>query len=729
MSDSISDSGAPTPTKRIVPSWLENIAELGWRVLAVIAFVLVVWYLSTLIWSVVASIGLAIVVSVILAPLVLRLRDSGRSRAAAAGIAWVVTLGVVLGLFVLLAIALLPYLAELVERLNDGRTSLATLNEDLQPPAWVDDLIQQVLAAAQDGGPNAIQSVVGRVADLVGILILGAFLLFFFLKDGDKAWLWIFQSLPEEKRELISASGDGALARVGGYVRATTISTAIGAVTNLAFMLLVGTPLALPLAFLSFVLGYVPYFGGALGALAIVLVTLGENGSTAAIVIAGLMVARFVAMRLVVQPRLFAGAQGLHPVVVLIVLPIGLQLGGLAGLILAVPLTAVGLSVAQGAIEILKPDDPVNLPEIVPSWLDRAAQWSWRAVVALVFVGVLVLVLTTLPLVLLPVILALILAATIQPIASWLQKRGRSRGFSAAVAVGGSTIAIVGVMALSLVSLVEQASQLGATTTDGVQAIDEAAGGHLGVPAQAVGTGVDVGVSTIVGLGDELVGLTIVLVLGVLLTFYFLRDGAGLWAALMSHLPTDVTHELGAAGGRAFGVLGGYMVGTGAISFVGAASQLVIMWVLGLPLALPIFVLSFFGGFIPYIGGLLTTGLAFLVAVAVGDTVDIIVMAGWTVLFNIVQGNVVAPLVYNRTTSIHPAIVLAAIPAGAGVAGILGMFLVVPVLGVVSTSWRSVLRILGAGEEEIPGPPEPDADDVEPAAPPEEGPTEPAAAT
>jgi predicted PurR-regulated permease PerM len=146
-------------------------------------------------------------------------------------------------------------------------------------------------------------------------------------------------------------------------------------------------------------------------------------------------------------------------------------------------------------------------------------------------------------------------------------------------------------------------------------------------------------------------------------------------------------------------VLGGYMVGTGAISFVGALSQLVIMWVLGLPLLLPIFVLSFFGGFIPYIGSALTTLLALLVAVAVGDTFDIVIMLAWTVVFNIVQGNVVAPLVYNRTTDIHPAIVLAAIPAGAAVAGILGMFLVVPTLGVVGTTWRSLVRILGTDED------------------------------
>jgi putative heme transporter len=111
-------------------------------------------------------------------------------------------------------------------------------------------------------------------------------------------------------------------------------------------------------------------------------------------------------------------------------------------------------------------------------------------------------------------------------------------------------------------------------------------------------------------------------------------------------------------------------------------------------MALPVFVLSFFGGFIPYIGGAVTTLIAFLVAVSAGTPFDILIMGIWTVVFNLVQGNIVAPLVYGRTTHIHPAVVLVAIPAGAAVAGIAGMFVVVPAIGVVATTWRTVLSLL-----------------------------------
>jgi predicted PurR-regulated permease PerM len=121
------------------------------------------------------------------------------------------------------------------------------------------------------------------------------------------------------------------------------------------------------------------------------------------------------------------------------------------------------------------------------------------------------------------------------------------------------------------------------------------------------------------------------------------------------------------------------------------------MTILGLPLALPLAVLSFFGGFIPYIGSFITTGIAFLVTVAVGSPTDIAVMAIFTLVFNIVQGNFVAPLVYGKAVNIHPAIVLIAIPAGSTIAGVFGMFIVVPFIGVIAATWRTVLFVLGNG--------------------------------
>jgi putative heme transporter len=137
------------------------------------------------------------------------------------------------------------------------------------------------------------------------------------------------------------------------------------------------------------------------------------------------------------------------------------------------------------------------------------------------------------------------------------------------------------------------------------------------------------------------------------------------------------------------------MLGTAAISAVGAISQFAIMRLFDLPFAFPIAILSFILGFIPYYGGFITTGIAFLVAIGYGTPTQIALMFVWTIVFNLVQGNIVTPLVYRRSVNLHPAVVLLAIPAGGAVAGVAGMFLAVPILAVIAATWRTVLYVLG----------------------------------
>jgi predicted PurR-regulated permease PerM len=262
--------------------------------------------------------------------------------------------------------------------------------------------------------------------------------------------------------------------------------------------------------------------------------------------------------------------------------------------------------------------------------------------------------------------------------------------------VGGGFLGIIALLILTALSLVSGAEQVANGAVAGASKVNDAIGGSLGGLVDAVAFGRGQIVQTVILAANEIAATAIVIVLSVLISFYLLRDGASLWHRLLGNARPAVRPELDAAGGRAFEVLGGYMSGTAVVSFVGAFSQLVIMVVLGIDFALPVFVLSFFLCFIPYIGGFISTGIALLLTVAVGSTTDIAVMIVWTLVFNIVTGNIVSPLVYGRTVHLHPAIVLVAIPAGAAIAGILGMFMVVPVLGIISATWRTVLAAMGA---------------------------------
>jgi predicted PurR-regulated permease PerM len=231
-----------------------------------------------------------------------------------------------------------------------------------------------------------------------------------------------------------------------------------------------------------------------------------------------------------------------------------------------------------------------------------------------------------------------------------------------------------------------------------MQSTNEAVGGTLQLAVGALDDTSRRAVQTVTEALSATATIVATLLLGVLLAFFLLRDGPALWRRVVARVVPSARHQVGDAGARAVEVLGGYIIGTAAISFVGAGSQFIIMVLLGLPLALPVFVLSFFLCFIPYIGSFVSTGIAFLIAVSAGSAADVVIMAVWTIVFNIVQGNIVSPLVYGRTVHLHPAIVLVAIPAGAAVAGVLGMFLVVPVLGVIAATWRLLVGAFEDGE-------------------------------
>ena len=354
-------------------------------------------------------------------------------------------------------------------------------------------------------------------------------------------------------------------------------------------------------------------------------------------------------------------------------------------------------------------------PGLVPVWLDRLGQWSWRSLIVAALFLVVAQVALLFPGVIMPVVMAIILAATLEPAAAALQQRGLGRGTAAMVVTVGTAAVIIAVVVVTLAALADSGSQVVATAVDGAQKSGAQALG-IGSFVAAIGSGL---LSTVGGAVANVVGVVVVLLLGGFLTFYFIRDGGRVWHAVTRGVPADRRGLLDAAGGRAVDVLGGYMVGTAAISAFGAASQWLIMVLLGLPLALPLAVLALFAGFIPYIGGFIATGLAFLVAVSTGDSADIIVMFIYTIVFNIIQGNFVTPLVYGKAVSLHPAIVLLAVPIGNALAGIVGMFLVVPVAGVIATTWRAVLEIIGGGDVVEPGPlPDAETDDVPaPAAP------------
>ena len=301
----------------------------------------------------------------------------------------------------------------------------------------------------------------------------------------------------------------------------------------------------------------------------------------------------------------------------------------------------------------------------IPIWLDRLAQWSWRLLVAVGFIGLAVAILSQFPVVVGPIVVAVTLAATFLPAVAALERRGWTRGRASFVVSILVWVIVAVVTSLSITALggsLQEAVQ-GAMTGGSVadQSLPEGVSGGVGQLSQLVGSGI---LGLIASIASSIASALVFFIITALLAYFMLRDGDRGWAWITSHLDGWRRTQVTIAGDRAVTMLGGYMIATGVLGLFNAVTGFIVMTLLGLPLALPVAILSFFGGFIPYIGQFVTSLIAFLIAVAFGTAQDVIVMGIWTAVFNVVQGSVIAPLVYGRAVSLHPAIVLIVIPAG-----------------------------------------------------------------
>ena len=187
--------------------------------------------------------------------------------------------------------------------------------------------------------------------------------------------------------------------------------------------------------------------------------------------------------------------------------------------------------------------------------------------------------------------------------------------------------------------------------------------------------------------------------LALFLTFFFLQDGDRAWGWAFQATTGQARERIGSAGNDALERVGGYLRGMAVLAAIKGISDFVFLTLLGVPLAAPLAVMVFVGGFIPYVGGFITTTILVLVTLSTqGIGAVIFLLIGITIV-NVVNGNILGPVIYGKTVSIHPALVLVSLPAGAAIAGIIGLFVAIPLVAIVLAVWGALLTILDPGPE------------------------------
>jgi predicted PurR-regulated permease PerM len=138
------------------------------------------------------------------------------------------------------------------------------------------------------------------------------------------------------------------------------------------------------------------------------------------------------------------------------------------------------------------------------------------------------------------------------------------------------------------------------------------------------------------------------------------------------------------AGTRVFTALAGYVRGIALVGLVDALLIGLALVIVGVPLVVPLMLLTFFGAFLPLIGAFLAGLAAVLIALVDGGLVAALLILGAVVLVQQVEGHLLYPLLMGRTVHLHPAVIIIALGIGGVVAGIIGVFLAVPIAGSIS---------------------------------------------
>ena len=170
--------------------------------------------------------------------------------------------------------------------------------------------------------------------------------------------------------------------------------------------------------------------------------------------------------------------------------------------------------------------------------------------------------------------------------------------------------------------------------------------------------------------------------LALVLLFFLLKDGRSMWHWVLRRMTgpnRDVTAEAGRVGWR---TLGAYSRGTMVIAAIDAIGIGLALVLLRVPLALPLALITFFGGFVPIIGATVAGAVAVLVALAAnGPTTALLVLAA-VIAVQQIEGNLLEPLIMKRQVQLHPAVILVVVTAGTLIAGIAGAFVSVPIAAV-----------------------------------------------
>jgi predicted PurR-regulated permease PerM len=355
---------------------------------------------------------------------------------------------------------------------------------------------------------------------------------------------------------------------------------------------------------------------------------------------------------------------------------------------------------------------PSNLaPARVPYGIDLAAAWAWRFVVICAAGSIVLYLLDLFLVVVLPVVIALLLAALASPVVAWLQRLGLPRKVAALVIVVLGVLGIAALVAFVSNQVSAGMGDLSDQVVNGINQIrDWLRDGPLKITDSQLSTGLDqvqkklsdmsseaFATATEVGtaVGHLVAGLFIVL----FATYFFLADGTMIWTWIVRIFPRAARTRADSSGRVAWRSLTQFVRATVMVAATDAIGIMVGAAILQVPFVSAIGVLVFLGAFIPLVGAFVSGTVAVLVALVAQGPVTALIMFGVVVLVQQIEAHILQPFLMGRFVSVHPLGVIIAIALGVIVAGIPGALIAVPLAASLNAVVQHLANYTEVGED------------------------------
>ncbi|MGH3686678.1 MAG: AI-2E family transporter [Pseudonocardiaceae bacterium] len=330
-----------------VPYPLRVAAAVSWRLVAVAGMVVVVSYVVITLRLVVIPVAVALLLTALLGPVVDWLTRHRVPRGLATLVVLVTGLALIGGLLTVVIQAFVSGLSDLQTQVVN---SVQQIRLWLQhppfglPPVNVQNLLDS-LSRSLSNNRTAITSGALSTAVTVGQYLTGAalalFTLIYFLYGGRSMWQFLLGAVPPPVRHRVDVAGQRSFASLVGFIRATVLVAVVDAVGIGIGLVVVGAPLVVPLAALTFLAAFIPVIGAVVSGVVAVLVVLVAKGGVAALIVLGVVLGVQQLEGNVLQPLLMGRAVELNGVAVVLAVAVGSVLAGIAGALLSVPLLAV----------------------------------------------------------------------------------------------------------------------------------------------------------------------------------------------------------------------------------------------------------------------------------------------------------------------------------------------------------------------------------------------------